>query len=112
KVNVEALRLLVAAPPLQAGRTSSILAGLLYATAQREGVKAPEGEGLQQAVHMGNLPGFERALKDRPPLRDGRHELLPFAEVEQLLGQPQKLPYRALLTDLELKPDSWTSAEG
>jgi hypothetical protein len=112
RINPDALRMYLAAIPLQASRASLLLSGLLYATAQREGFKAQEADtGLHPVTRMPSLPGFERALKDRAELRDGRPELLPLAEVKDLLGKKQRLPYRSLLADLELKPDVWSAAE-
>ncbi len=53
------------------------------------------------------LPRFEQTLRERQQVK----EFLPLPEVLDLLGKKQKLPYRALTSEFEVRPDEWLRVE-
>src|SRR5207245_4385604 len=58
-----------------------------------------------------NVKGFETALKDRNQIFTADGKLLNLENVRQLLPIAQKAPYRSLLGEYTLKPDTWERAE-
>ncbi len=53
------------------------------------------------------LPRFEQTLRERQQPK----EFLPLPEIIDLLGKRQRLPYRALVNEFEIRPDEWQRAE-
>jgi hypothetical protein len=53
------------------------------------------------------LPRFEQTVRDRLDLK----EFLPLPEILALLDRKQRLPYRALTSEFEVRADDWLRAE-
>lgn len=83
--------------PLIAGSQTRLLAAAAYASVARETAKLSETQYLP-------LARFAAELRDRPD------EALPLTAVRERLPAKQKLPYRSLLKDFDLKPDEWFNA--
>lgn len=92
------------------------------------GLFAPTGQGiysgLGRAVYVLEMAAKVREMRDRPAevksfdlprfdklLREKKDELIPLALVEEKLNVRQRPPYRALVSEFEIKPDEWTKAE-
>jgi hypothetical protein len=109
--------------PLQSGLRPGERTLLLYFTAGVGGVapgggsplaavgqatdaaSRPAEAGDEPAVRTFPLPRFAQALREKP------EEFLPMAAVEAHLGRPQRLAFRALLSEFEIRPDEWTRVE-
>jgi len=111
KVNVGALLMFATAPGLAGARGNAVLASACYLASQQEALRPGEQEAApQKVVHLPTLAAFEKAVKDHV-CQDKRPEVLPLQTVKELLARKQKLPYRNLLRDLTLTPDTWSQAE-
>lgn len=77
-----------------------VLAQSVWMVSKRQ--EATEGA---QVVKTISLPRFEKTLQEKPD------EFLPMLKVQERLAKPQRLPYRTLLNEFEIRPDEWNRLE-
>jgi hypothetical protein len=71
-----------------------------------EGVTKAQEERERSTPARGfPLPRFGQTLREKP------EEFLPMSLVLGRLGRPQRLPYRTLVNEFEVRPDEWNQVE-